>query len=30
MVTHHLNRLEAETGAQLLQRVGRGIRLTSG
>jgi DNA-binding transcriptional LysR family regulator len=27
-VTHHLNRLEAETGAQLLQRVGRGIRLT--
>src|ERR687889_288193 len=28
-VTHHLSRLEAETGAQLLQRVGRGIRLTS-
>lgn len=28
-VTHHLTRLEAETGAQLLQRVGRGIRLTS-
>src|SRR5688572_9655706 len=28
-VTHHLRRLEAETGAQLLQRVGRGIRLTS-
>ena len=27
-VTHHLGRLEAETGAQLLQRVGRGIRLT--
>jgi DNA-binding transcriptional LysR family regulator len=28
-VTHHLGRLEAETGAQLLQRVGRGIRLTA-
>src|SRR3954466_7015502 len=27
-VTHHLARLEAETGAQLLQRGGRGIRLT--
>ena len=27
-VTHHLGRLEAETGAQLVQRVGRGIRLT--
>src|SRR3954466_5238504 len=27
-VTHHLARLEAETCAQLLQRVGRGIRLT--
>src|SRR5918993_536003 len=27
-VTHHLTRLEAESGAQLLQRVGRGIRLT--
>src|SRR5918911_1177922 len=27
-VTHHLARLEAETGAQLLQHVGRGIRLT--
>jgi DNA-binding transcriptional LysR family regulator len=27
-VTHHLSRLEAETGAQLLQRVGRGIRVT--
>src|ERR1700709_1497364 len=26
-VTHHLARLEAETGAQLLQRVGRGLRL---
>src|SRR3954462_10965254 len=25
-VTHHLARLEAETGAQLLQRAGRGIR----
>src|SRR4029079_5919180 len=29
-VTHHLGRLEAETGAQLLQRVGRGVRLTPG
>src|SRR3954462_13602443 len=28
-VTHHLGRLESETGAQLLQRVGRGIRLTA-
>ena len=28
-VTHHLARLESETGAQLLQRVGRGIRLTA-
>src|SRR5947208_835785 len=28
-VTHHLTRLEAESGAQLLQRVGRGIRLTA-
>lgn len=28
-VSHHLARLEAETGAQLLQRAGRGIRLTS-
>src|SRR6188474_3771328 len=28
-VTHHLARLEAETGARLLQRVGRGIRLTA-
>jgi molybdate transport repressor ModE-like protein len=27
-VSHHLARLEAETGAQLTQRVGRGIRLT--
>jgi DNA-binding transcriptional LysR family regulator len=27
-VSHHLSRLEAETGARLLQRVGRGIRLT--
>src|SRR5256885_14770234 len=27
-VTPHLARLEVETGAQLLQRVGRGIRLT--
>src|SRR5262249_17542790 len=27
-VSHHLARLERETGAQLLQRIGRGIRLT--
>src|SRR3954462_6900351 len=27
-VTHHISRLESETGAQLLQRVGRGIPLT--
>ena len=27
-VSHHLGRLEAATGAQLVQRVGRGIRLT--
>lgn len=27
-LSHHVSRLEAETGAQLLQRVGRGIRLT--
>src|ERR671917_783961 len=27
-VTHHLGRLETETGAQLVQRAGRGIRLT--
>jgi DNA-binding transcriptional LysR family regulator len=26
-VSHHLARLEVETGAQLLQRAGRGIRL---
>src|SRR5918995_2937592 len=26
--SHHLARLEAETAAQLLQRAGRGIRLT--
>src|SRR3954467_12822371 len=28
-VSHHLGRLEAATGAKLIQRVGRGIRLTS-
>lgn len=28
-VSHHLARLEAETGARLLQKVGRGIRLTA-
>src|ERR671936_307672 len=28
-VTHHLARLEIETGAQLLQRVDRGIRLNA-
>lgn len=28
-VGHHVARLEAETGARLLQRVGRGIRLTA-
>lgn len=28
-VSHHLRRLEAETGAVLLQRVGRGVRLTA-
>ncbi len=28
-VSHHLARLERETGAKLLQRIGRGIRLTS-
>src|SRR6201991_3983877 len=28
-VSHHLARLEAETGAQLLQRVGRGVRLAA-
>jgi DNA-binding transcriptional LysR family regulator len=27
-VSHHLARLEAETGARLIQRAGRGIRLT--
>ncbi|MFJ8739814.1 LysR family transcriptional regulator [Embleya sp. NPDC127516] len=27
-VSHHLSRLEAETGSRLVQRVGRGIRLT--
>ena len=27
-VSHHLSRLEAETGVKLVQRVGRGIRLT--
>ena len=27
-VSHHLSRLESETGARLVQRVGRGIRLT--
>lgn len=28
-VSHHLRRLEAETGSVLLQRVGRGVRLTA-
>jgi molybdate transport repressor ModE-like protein len=27
-VSHHLSRLEATTSAKLVQRVGRGIRLT--
>ena len=27
-MSHHLSRLEAATGAKLVQRVGRGIRLT--
>src|SRR5712691_4953368 len=27
-VSHHLSRLEAETGTKLIQRAGRGIRLT--
>src|SRR5450432_3654208 len=27
-VSHHIARLEAETGAKLLQRAGRGVRLT--
>jgi len=29
-VSHHLGRLEAATEAKLIQRVGRGIRLTPG
>ena len=29
-ISHHLRRLEAETGAVLLQRVGRGVRLGQG
>jgi DNA-binding transcriptional LysR family regulator len=28
-ISHHLSRLEAQLGAQLLQRVGRGIRFTA-
>lgn len=28
-ISHHLQRLEAETGTVLLQRVGRGVRLTA-
>src|SRR3954451_17299662 len=28
-LSHHLARLEQETGAKLLQRVGRGVRLTA-
>ena len=28
-ISHHLRRLEAETGATLVQRVGRGVRLTA-
>src|SRR5246127_3317970 len=28
-VSHHLARLEAETGIKLIQRAGRGIRLTA-
>jgi DNA-binding transcriptional LysR family regulator len=28
-ISHHLSRLEAQLGAQLLQRVGRGVRLTA-
>src|SRR3982751_4904046 len=28
-VSHHLARLEAETGSRLFQRAGRGIRLTA-
>ncbi len=27
-ISHHIARLEAETGAQLLQRAGRGVQLT--
>jgi DNA-binding transcriptional LysR family regulator len=27
-ISHHLSRLETQLGAQLVQRVGRGIRLT--
>ncbi|MEV4061143.1 LysR family transcriptional regulator, partial [Nonomuraea dietziae] len=27
-ISHHLARLEAETGAKLIERAGRGIRLT--
>src|SRR5215471_3326542 len=27
-ISHHIARLEAETGARLLQRVGRGVKLT--
>ena len=27
-ISHHMGRLEADTGARLIQRVGRGIRLT--
>ena len=27
-VSHHMARLEAETGARLMQRAGRGVRLT--
>src|SRR6185437_9760103 len=28
-ISHHLSRLEAQSGAQLLQRVGRGVRFTA-
>src|SRR3569833_2270059 len=28
-ISHHLARLEAETGAQLVRRAGRGLRLTA-
>src|SRR5260370_40689290 len=27
-ISHHIARLEAETGAKLMERVGRGVRLT--